>query len=254
MNSIILTNEELNRLRNRRIGSGTEANVYDAGKGILYKIYKPYDELLEELNYYDGLNISSVYSDKHIKTAIERQQYVTKTDLPKAPIYSSDKKFIGCSLKKHTFCRPMQSITMLPIKKQAIILKRLLDAVKELCDNYIYPHDLCVKEIDGKPHSNVLVTLNGLPKIIDLDGKSTIYTKDKSEQDEYLSYVTLTALINEILFDVDSKDDVDFYDIEWTIPKFESLGVRTDLAEKMLLFESDYSTIDQVLTRVLKSN
>lgn len=244
----VLSNEEINKIKRRKcIGFGTEANVYRVGNQTLYKLYRPYDELLEEFNYSDSNKIKSVYSDDNIRLAMERQPFVTRTSLPMYPLYDEDGKYIGCALKDHKLCAPIQSIVMLPYKRRVEILRNLLLSVKELCDNNIYHQDLVTKEIDGKSHSNVLVSLRGKPQIIDLDGKSTLYTTKKNEYYEYNSYVSLSALIMEILFYIDSSEDLDFYDMERVINNIVKYGVDRELSEKLVSLECEYDDLQLIL-------
>jgi hypothetical protein len=244
---IILSETEIKKLKNKCIASGTEGRVYRIGNGLLYKLYRSNEELSREVGYSSEHNINNLYTDSNILTAMERQKNVHLTSLPVCPIYDDKGKYIGCALKDHGLCLPIHSITMLPRKKQISIIKQLLSAVKELCDNNIYPQDLATKEIDGKPHTNILIKLNGKPEIIDLDGKSTIYSRERNESLEYSTYVSLTALISEILYDIDTKEDRDYVDTEYEINKLTNYGMPYDLAESMLRYECDYEALNEIV-------
>lgn len=249
ISKIILSETDIKKLKNKYIASGTEGHIYRVGNGLLYKLYRPYEELAKEVGFNSKHNIDSLYTDTNIITAMERQQNIQLTSLPVCPIYDEKSLFIGCALKDHGRCFPVHSITMLPRKKQIFIIKQLLSVVKELCDNNIYPQDLATKEIDGKPHTNILIKLNGKPEIIDLDGKSTIYSKEKDENLEYSTYVSLTALICEILYGIDTKEDRDYVDNECEIRKLTESGMPYDLAESMLRYECDYHTLSKIVEK-----
>ena len=246
---IILTEDDIRKLKNKFIAAGTEGRVYRLGNGLLYKLYRSHEELIKEIGSNGDKLVDSLYSDTNILTAMERQKNVHLTALPQCPIYDYKDKYIGCVLKDHGLCMPIHSITMLPRKKQISIIKQLLSAVKELCDNNIYPQDLATKEIEGKPHTNILIKLSGKPEIIDLEGKSTVYSKEKNENLEYLTYVSLTALISEILYDIDAKEERDYTDTEFEIKKLTNDGMPYDLAESMLRYECDYYTLNKIIGR-----
>ena len=246
LRKIELSDKELNSLKSKRIGSGTESIVYNGKNNLAYKIYRTDSELLRESPTYSLDDIRFIYSEENIIEAMRRQPYVSKTDLPVCPIYHDD-RFIGCALKKHNFCVPIQNIMILPIKNRIIILRRLLDAVKELCDNYIYHIDLSVKEIDTSRHSNVLVGMDGKPQIIDLDGKSTIYTPSYNSNLEYRSYVSLCALITEILFDIDVEEVEEEYEVDTSIARLVDYGISYSLAEDIIRLDVSHEKIDEVL-------
>lgn len=241
--------DDLYNLRNKYIGSGTEANVFNAGNGMLYKVYKAYDELIREPGV--GDKYSSFYSEQNIITAMSRQPYIHNTSLPLAPLYIDD-EFRGCVIKKHSFCFPIQGINMLSKKRIIIILKKLLNDVKEWCDNGVYHLDLSTKEIDSKPHSNVLVNISGIPKIIDLDGKSTIYSDSSDLNYEYRSYLSLSTLILELLYDIDPNDDMDYNDVSSLLKQIYRRGVNIELIESMLRCEADYKILNDTLDMELR--
>ena len=167
----------------------------------------------EPISYFSDTEEIRLRSKDAIYKAIERQKNVYLTDLPKCPIFVNG-HFQGCELKKQ-YGKQIHYLTSLSIKKKLKIWKAITIKVQELLENNIYP-----TELDNSPftkavyknefgeyevrfgHSHILVTHSLIPSLIDLDGKSTIYTEHFS--DTYYTKVirAYNTLLIEFLFTI----------------------------------------------------
>lgn len=240
MQEVNLSNKDIDRIRKKYIGCGKEGNVYKVNKDYLYKIYtielennyllnnsykqdymldsdgtkviKSYKNCLHNVKevspyYIDIHGVKRIYDESVVNKAIERQKYVKLTSLPLAPIFVN-KRFKGCVLKYHKGYTDIHNLAFLPYKVKLKILKQLLEKLKELNDNYIYPIEISNYKTDINTHSNILInpfTLN--TEIIDLDAKSTIYTDSYNKYLSILSYYKYTSLAIKLLIDVDIEID-----------------------------------------------
>lgn len=241
---------DLEKLQKKEIGHGTDGTVYRLNKDYLIKIYHTNFRKLKKMqatlsdiddvkifdrnsykpakhneiiNYYtfdgDAVKISS---NEAIFRAMDRQQNVTMTNLPQNVVYINN-RVAGCILKRSKGVQ-IHKLTGLPLKQRKKIFLTLLKQVDELLKNYIYHVDL-----DNSPfstsiyinedgmmekvgHSHVLVELPSLkPHIIDLEGKSTIYTEQESKKLEAQCLYNLCRLTTEFLcrIDLDDYEDLD---------------------------------------------
>lgn len=243
---------ELLKYRNLEIGRGSDGIVYKTGnyhtKNDLYKIYYSTSEAIkrahnpgildkngvrviknkEQLrNIYGNLSIKTNYIDEEgvringinaVNQAIERQKYIQRTKLQKRPIYI-DNHFGGTVLHYHKKQLPMYILKSLSKKTQIKVLKELLLAVEELVNNYVYHIDLGFQPKTNYKKANVLISCTPSlhPNIIDIDGKSAIYTENYNEYYYYKSLATYKNLVMQILFDIDiiniTKLDFDYLKI-----------------------------------------
>ena len=284
MEAVYLNNEDLNKYKS--IGKGTEAKVYKVNNEYLYKIYtiplrankndvdnndyqidndgvkvvtdikKTSVKNVDPYPYYiDASGVKKVYSEKVIYDAMERQKNIKGTYLPQAPIYV-DGKFKGCVLKNHNHYINMHSMFLLPKKTKLQILSKLLVKVKELTDNNIYHCDLCNYKTDEYTHSNVLInplTLN--TEIIDVDGKSTVYSKTYNDILYNRTYLNFNLLTIKYLYDIDFSKELSNEDIDSLI---EHLIDLTHLDYKTVydILDYTYTTYEKndELLRKLKRN
>lgn len=246
-----LTKEDIDKLKRRHLelGRGTDGIVYKTGniktRNILYKIYlRSYEHLLpnygaqqsldengvkiiknkEQLrNIYDKTRFQTCYIDSEgvkingvdaIYKAIERQKYVTRTKLQQQPIYI-DNHFGGTVLYYHRNQLPMYLLKSFPRKTQIKVLQELLLSVEELLENNIYHIDLGLQAHTNYKKANVLISRspNPHPNIIDIDGKSAIYTETFNQQAYQQSLRTYKNLMVQILFDIDPAklDNLDYF-------------------------------------------
>ena len=153
-----------------------------------------------------------------ITAAIRRQKDIKRTKLPVASVYYNH-KFIGCIIEKLNGIG-IHKLMWLPMSAKLKIINSVIDDLDELMQNYVYHRDLSnspyagvgYKDENGnqvyeKGHSHVLVnpiTLN--TNIIDLDGKSTIYTERENKSLKEQCVRELLVLVFEYLFAVQLYD------------------------------------------------
>lgn len=252
--------------KNLELGRGTDAIVYKTGnpkeKDILYKIYHkcPINNDPQYHAIYDseGVNIAdNRYYFRNIKTtryktnyynsegvkvygidavykAIERQENIKRTHLQKRPILIDD-HFGGTVLHYHRHHLPIYSMRFFPLKTQIDIFKELILAVEELINNNIYHIDLSLKPETNFREANVLISIKRKPKpaIIDVDGKSAIYTESPNNQYKIRTLTTLKDLIVNILFDInyEKMEEIDYNYIE---KKLLSIGIEMKYISQVL--------------------
>jgi hypothetical protein len=278
-----LTKEEAKALITESAPHGTDGSVFKANNKYLIKLYhqmvnkclndKKYESIVDDdsdvkiyemkktkhekkpidefINYYVKEDTSSepvkMRSSEAIGLAMNRQQKVLKTHLPKNAVYI-DGVFAGCILLAQHGLQ-IHSLTGLPLRFKKKIMKRVLENVSELFDNCIYhvelfnkPHSkdsIYVRE-DGKMeqvgHSHVLVSPITLePHIIDLEGKSTLYTSAPSEYYEQLSMQGVCMLMIEFLLGIDLDEyKEDNEDLVWIL---QQIGVKAEYIDKISKFE-----------------
>ena len=160
-----------------------------------------------------------------------------------------DGKLSGCTLIPQNGIPIHKLKGLLPINIKALILKDVLISVKELTDNYIYPIDLdnspyTTKAIYNKEmvgHSHVYVKLIPLKTaIIDLDGKSTVYTDFESDYHIQLTYSSFKRLMDEILFDIDYDLEYEDYELK---NEYLNKGVPEYLIDNLVYGTPNYEDL-----------
>lgn len=207
---LYLTSKDIDILKKKKLelGRGSDGVIYKTGCfKTRYDLYKIYHHSIDtkSCNYKqifdsDGVNIANnrdflnhntsytkmSYYDKNgvkingvnaVYQAIERQNNIKRTYLQKRPIYING-HFNGTVLHYHKFCISLSFLQLYPFKIQVWALKELLLSIKELVDNNIYHIDLGFRANDYQKNDNVLISIGKpMPHIIDIDGKSAIYTE-----------------------------------------------------------------------------
>ena len=243
-----LTEEEFRKIQRHEIGHGTDGVVYKYHRGYLIKVYRQNIEepsVLEKTKEYDRENPPKfaleksnltfyfkskddvdrirVNKEKAMEYIHEKQLKVVKTHLPKKLVYV-DGKFVGVLLKKVKGIQ-IHKLTGAPFKIRKKIALEVIEAVKELLENNIYHEDLGNSPFSESPspehgiynpsygHSHVLLNPFTMKiNVIDLEGKSTIYTNYIDKAEEEISLTNLTTLLFEFLFQVDEREyDLDGY-------------------------------------------
>lgn len=267
---INISDEELEKLKSRRIGEGRDAVVYKGKKNLLYKIYKPESQLndlsknqfkaktkiydknnrpffknYKTHNHYVDRDGVRIYYGDAIKKIAERQKEIKLSNLPISPIYNND-KFIGCVIKK-IYGFQLHYIWMFLSKKRKIkILKEILCKIKELTDSYIYPCDLDNSPLVGN-HSNILINFSLKPQLIDLDGNSTIYRESYDEESLKLTYFSLNRLFMELLYGFILEDSLEYNDIENIKSLILKSGIDNETIDKMMEFSLNYEELDNLV-------
>lgn len=93
-------------------------------------------------------------------------------------------------------------------------MKKVLENLKELCDNNIYPIDFGNRSKNIYDHSNILVNIKGNVEFIDLEGRSTIYTREPNDNLKVKAYAEFYFLFLDIMFDEildgEYEEDIDY--------------------------------------------
>lgn len=194
-------------------------------------------------------------SKNAIKLAIEKQKRITKTRLPKNLVYV-EKIFAGCLIDYQKGIQ-IHKLKGLPFSLKRQITLEILKIVRELIENNIYHVDLDnspyssksvfihsngTKELVG--HSHILVDYRLHPHLIDLEGKSTIYTQRKDELYEHECLFRLMNLIFDFLFDIDIDG---LYNIDFEKEALEFELEKAGVDDKHIAIVSEYnSSIDEI--------
>lgn len=269
-NILYLTKDELRKLKT--IGYGTDGMVYKYKNNLLVKIYhsNPKSTFTSRIdlkndedvkiyskgqkiksNYYENCLNYFLYNNEEIKIlpkealfkAIERQKNIDLTSLPLGVVYLNN-KFAGCILKRH-YGIQLHKLMFLPLEKRKSLFLKILKANRELLENNIYHRDLANspyvkkdiilpnKTIVKSGHSHILVNpLNKDINIIDLDGKSTVYTEKHNEKYLLQNALNLNILALEFLFKLDYEEYKE--NLEDLYPEFDKYEIKLSTIEKIL--------------------
>ena len=105
-------------------------------------------------------------------------------------------------------------------------------------DNFIYPRDLALQPYTDYRTSNVLLSFSRklTPNIIDIDGRSAIYTDDYNEDFYYTALNSYKNLVMQILFDIDIMK-LNVIDLEYFSDLLNKKGINSKYLEYMLSIE-----------------
>lgn len=218
-----------------------DTKIFESSKHILKNNYA------EHLTYYsysqsnnESIRILPKYA---IDKAIERRENVELTSLPLGKVVLNN-RLAGCILEKQKGIQ-IHKLTGMPLVMRKKILLNILKAINELLKNYIYHIDLANSPFDQQVitlpnnqiamtgHSHVLVNpLTLKTSIIDLDGKSTIYTETENKFYKNLCLSNLSTLIIEFLFQYDWNSYQECP--EQFIQEMNKYGIPNDLIEKFV--------------------
>lgn len=236
--SINLTRAQLETLinKNKSVGSGTDGVCYRQGKKV-YKIYHTSnvatilapmildssgvrihseshikdvitsDRRIIKYTDYDGIKLST---ESGLIKAIERGKNIRGTNLPSDIIYV-DGRARGCVYPYYKHASSIYKTYRRSLKTRLKICRELYIKVKELIDNNIYPVDLCQKsreKLFDKKYCNVFLGPNNEPIIIDLDGKSALYTEVSNLDFERKTCDSLMTLLIELVTREDLQEDM----------------------------------------------
>lgn len=159
----------------------------------------------------------------------------------------------------------IHKLSGMPLKYKKIIIKEVIESVEELLKNYIYHVDLANSpnaqslrvnsrgEIENVGHSHVLVNpFNLKTNIIDLDGKSTIYTERKREDYERKSMYGLCILILEFLLNVDFKEYEE--NIDELFNSLEKMNISKEFIEPLGYCELNIEQAKDFIKSIGKMN
>lgn len=278
MEPIVLSTNDYENIKNKckRVGNGVDGSVYKIKRDSIYKFYhkeqnlitipnakkddegviindfkslRPYSRVFnnENINYRDNEGII-LTREEAIYKAIEKQVNVKNTSLPRKAIYVNN-KIVGCEYKYYPYRLGIYACLCLPLKERLIICKRIIEKVKELVDNNIYPVTLAQRDeinLFKSDGSNVLIGLDLDPVIIDLDGISAMYSDSFSSKYYTRTISSLSVLILEILSRVNLANNIedDEYIIEENINMMEEAGISSELSRKF--FNDNGLNIDDI--------
>jgi len=283
--NLYLTTEDLNKLK--KIGNGTDGIVYNYKDNLLIKLYhKNVKQIItdckndEDIKIYEkGSKLGSNFykndliyytSDKNeeikllpkdaIHKAIERRDNIELTSLPIGVVYLNG-HFAGCVIERQRGIQ-IHKLTGLPINAKKKIYLNVLKAHAELLKNNVYHVDLSNSPYAKKTvilpdqtlistgHSHVLVNPFNLEcHLIDLEGKSTIYTEKKNDLFTRQSFSDLTILTLEFLLKLDWEEFENYPD-ELEYELFKN-GISENLRSKLIKHEMRQEDFIE-LTRILK--
>ena len=267
MQAINLSTSDFENIKSSKkcIGSGVDGVVYKINNNTIYKFYHKDNNFINLPNVIkdnEGVIISDIknlrpyiktnkinegiyYTDSDgviltreeaIHKAIEKQKNVKFTELPRNIIYVNN-KIAGCEYKYYPNKMGIYASVYLPLKSRIEICRKLIEKVKELLNNNIYPVTLAQSE-EFFPFrskgSNVLIGLDLDPIIIDLDGISAMYSDNFSERYYNRVLLSLSALILELLSKVKLANNIcdDEFVIEDNIARMYEVGIPIDMARK----------------------
>ena len=251
------------KLKNKKIGEGQDAVVYDAGRGILFKVYKDntnlrdinsktkiynrktvvLDNNFERNCYVDKEGVKIYYRDA-MKRIIKRQENINYSSLPIGALYING-KFSGCVLKKIYGLQLHYAFPFLSKRRKIKVLQELLKQIKELTDNHIYPLDVCNSPFAGY-HSNILLDYTLKPKLIDLDGHSTVYRETADENMLNETFESLNILFFELLFGFElqygeAEDVIEYSQI------MRNINISDELITKLMDLDGNYEDLNKLI-------
>ena len=222
--------------------------------------YKKDDEIPE--------HDTKLAASEAITAAIRRQGNIKRTKLPLASVYYNN-KFIGCIIEKLNGIG-IHKLQWLPMNMKIKIINSVIDDLDELMQNHVYHRDLSNSPYAGvgyidengeyvyeTGHSHVLVNpLTLKTNIIDLDGKSTIYTERENEALKNDAIRELLVLVMEYLLLVNLVDytPTDYEsDYPYLINMMEQYGYdRFDIEDFTRDVFAETKTLDDVRSLVKK--
>lgn len=231
----------------------------------LYSIgdYKKKSDIFDMFTFYisedNGEFIRIRNGSAAIASARERQQRVKNTRLPQNAVFI-DGKFIGCTLIAIKGIQ-IHKLIGLPFSLKKKIMKKVLYNVKELMDNYIYHIDLDNSpytkdnyfvndegKIENVGHSHVLINPITLkPQLIDLDGKSTVYTDAYSKNLENQSMASFNRLMIEFLLGIDLDEYKNEEDLTYILSQ---IGIDVEYIDLLATNSMNYEQAEDFLNNV----
>lgn len=250
--SLYLSEEEFSKYSKRLIGEGKDAKVYAYSNEFLLKIYKECTSIISFEKFDTANGVLKAYSPSIIREAIVRQKFIKNTSLPLAIVYV-DGIFKGSLIRRHRCSFELHKVWgLLSHKKRCLVLRRLLNNVKELNDNFIYHFDLTNRPdgvgSDDYSHSNILISRGFDVNIIDLDGRSTIYTDKRDLSYESIVYSSLLSLIIELITDYDIPNDMTPEDKRFYERELLKHGFSDKIISSLVGEEGRYVEVDSLIS------
>lgn len=179
----------------------------------------------------DQNNQIPAYSIRQISASIERQKNIKLSSLPIAPIYV-DNRLAGVVIRRFkNYYAFHKIINFFPRKKKIEIFEDILEKLRELTENYIYPTDFGNITEGVNPHSNILLNLKGIPEFIDLDGNSTSYAFKEDSYKEASSYSEFYVLFLSIIYNIEIPRNFMQEDFDYISNQLINKGLPLEYAE-----------------------
>ena len=267
MGKINITAKDFEKIKNRKIGEGQDAVVYKGKNNILYKVYKDETNLKDNrgaikiykkgswpktesrICYIDKDGVKIYYRDA-FKRIINRQKDIKLSKLPRGSLYING-KFSGCVLQRIYGMQLHYVFPLLSRKNKLRVLKEIIQIIKELTDNYVYPVDTDNSPFAGK-HSNILVDYKLKPRLIDLDGNSTVYRECYDENMYRETLTALNLLFVELLQGNVYGQNIDELDIEMIKDRLVLEGLSIEEARRLSTYEGNYDDLNNMVQCYLK--
>lgn len=170
--------DDISELNLKKIGQGSEADIYKFNRDLLFKVYKK--ELIDEM--------SEIYNDDRIDE-ISRKKKINKRVLPMGPLYLHG-DFIGCTIPNCKF--PLNFDYVIGLDNKINKLIEINEKLHNLEQNNMY--------YVGLKSSNILLQGLKTPEIIGIDGNSIRLMEDRNGYYSYRMYSEFFYLIIEKIF------------------------------------------------------
>ena len=283
---INLTRAQFNDLivKGKKIGQGTDGVCYRQGKKV-YKIYHtshkvnlvapivldssgvrvPNKEDFKTMKTSYGSIIQYVTEDETrlstengLLKAIELGNSIKGTNLPSDIIYINGVAR-GCVYPYYKHVSSIHKSYRRSLKTRLKICMSLYEKVKELVDNNIYPIDLAQKSRErlfDKRKCNVFLSFRNEPIIIDLDGKSALYTETHNKTFEEKTCHSLMTLMLEIITREDLQEDMNDEDFDTVRFYLKNNGLSLESIEKFfdcnMNMEDVSKSLDEITNKLVK--
>lgn len=190
----LYTDDDNEELGLKKIGSGTEADVYVYNSDMLIKIYKK--ELLEEN--------PEIYNEDRILEIADKKRCIKKSKLTYGPVFING-DFRGCALYYHKYAPSFNFIGFLPYNNYKFNrINDVLDELDEFAKNNMYYVDLTP--------NNILVPKLQKSALIDADGKSIKISPVDKEYCSKKMYGDFFDLMLETVFGMHYKEIEEYKD------------------------------------------
>lgn len=216
--------EDVSNLNLKKIGQGTEADIYYFNKDMLLKVYKK--NLIDDM--------PEIYNEERIKE-ISRKKRIDQNSLPIGPLYLYG-DFIGCTICNHKHTVDLNGLNyVIGLENKVNILIDINEKLHQLEQNKMY--------YVGLKSSNILLEKLKTPTIVGMDGNSIRLSEDKNNYYSFRMYCEFFNLIVEKLFNY-----VGVLDNQISIDEvFEPYNIPKELRKEFYKENYNYEVIKQFL-------
>ncbi len=173
--------DDISDLSFKKIGQGSEADIYKFNRDILFKVYKK--ELIDEME--------EIYNAERIDE-LSMKKGINKNILPIGPLYLYG-DFIGCTIHNCRFSLDFDYFDyVIGLDNKIDKLIEINEKLHDLEQNNMYYIDL--------KSSNILLQRLKTPEIVGIDGNSVRLMEDRNGYYSYRMYSEFFCLIIEKIF------------------------------------------------------